>query len=383
MNNKKVIIPVVLLVLVIAVVGLLPTLQTTLQATIPPTAVALPTATPVTPTTVTCFIGSEKQPLLSDPDVTKIMADKYQLTVVYKTKGSMDQVTLPADQLKDTDCLWPSNISASLLYQRLNPSFKGSPVPVLYSVLVAYVKIEARDVLVKQGYAEKRGDQYFIIKMNELDTNVILAGKTWTDLGASTLKGPIKFQSTDGGKSNSGFLTYALHANIAGGDAYTPASIDKASTILPAIKKLKDLQGLQFAGSEDVFNNWFSTRGFSAPMLMAYESQILEKSVTDPDGIKSNYGSAIYMMYPEPTVQSVHVIIPLTSNAQRLIQAMQDPDIQAIAWKKHGFRSLTGASNDPAAFPLVSVPQNVVTTDLPSVDMIQKLLDCLRDNLCQ
>ena len=66
-----------------------------------------------------------------------------------------------------------------------------------------------------------------------------------------------------------------------------------------------------------------------------------------------------------------------------MIQAMQDPDIQAIAWKKHGFRSLTGAPNDPSAFPLVSVPQNVVTTDLPSVDMIQKLLDCLRDNVCQ
>jgi hypothetical protein len=292
-------------------------------------------------------------------------------------------VALPQDQLSGFDCLFPSNISASLLYQKLNPTYKGSPVPVLYSVLVAYVKTEARDVLVQNSYAEKRGDQYFIIKMNELDKNVILMGKTWPDLNAPTLKGPVKFQSTNGGSSNSGFLTFALHANIAAGDAYTPATIDNASTVLPVIKKLKDLQGLQFGGSEDIFNNWFSTRGFSAPMIMAYESQILEKSVVDPASVKSIYGAQIYMMYPEPTVQSVHVIIPLTANAQRLIQAMQDPDIQAIAWKKHGFRSLTGTTNDPSNFPIISVPQNIVTTDLPSVDMIQKLYDCLKNNVCQ
>ena len=349
----------------------------------PASAIPLATTTPVRPLTVNCMIGSEKQPLLDDPEAQKLLRDRYLLSVIYKTKGSMDQVTLPADQTTDLDCLWPSNISASLIYQKLNPSYRGSPVPLLFSPLVIYSTIEARDILKQSGYVEQRGNQYFIVKMNELVKREILAGKTWQNLNAPNLKGPIKIQSTDPGRSNSGFLLFGLYANVAANDAYTPASADDASKVLPLLKKLKDLQGLQFTGSEDAFNNWYAQSGFGAPLLAAYESQILEKSVADAQ-FKDKYGPQIYTLYPEPSVQAVHVIIPLTANAHRLIDAMRDPDIQSLAWKKHGFRSLVGAANDPKDFSQLSVPQNIQTTDLPSVEMIGKMLDCLRDStLCQ
>lgn len=343
-----------------------------------PVATAQPTT--VTPVTVNCYVGSEKQPLLDDPEIQKLMVQKFQLTVTYKTKGSLDMAFLPNDQLAGVDCLWPSNISASMLFAGAHPDYKGTTVPVLFSPLGIYATIEARDTLVKAGYAEKRGSQYFIIKMNDLVQNAILKSQTWPNLGAPTLKGPVKIQSTDAGRSNSGNLLFNLYANILGGDAYTPVSLDKLD--LATLKHLKELQGLQFGGSEDAFNNWYAQNGFGAPLLAGYENQILEKSVVDPQGVQSKYSKGIYLMYPEPSVQAVHVIIPLTPTAQRLIEAMKDPDIQALAWKKHGFRSLTGMPNNPADFKLVSVPDNVVTADLPGIDVIKKIHDCLKDDIC-
>ena len=45
------------------------------------------------------------------------------------------------------------------------------------------------------------------------------------------------------------------------------------------------------------------------------------------------------MLYPTPTVWSAHVMIALDENGQILLNAMQDEEVQDLAWKKHGFRT--------------------------------------------
>ena len=46
-----------------------------------------------------CIGGSEKQELMADPDVVKILHDRYHLTVNFTPQGSYDQVQLTTSEL--------------------------------------------------------------------------------------------------------------------------------------------------------------------------------------------------------------------------------------------------------------------------------------------
>ena len=69
--------------------------------------------------TITCYGGSEKADFINDPDVKKILREKYGLEVNFSAKGSYKQVQIPADELKKdkVDCLWPSSASAQAIFE--------------------------------------------------------------------------------------------------------------------------------------------------------------------------------------------------------------------------------------------------------------------------
>ena len=57
----------------------------------------------------------------------------------------------------------------------------------------------------------------------------------------------------------------------------------------------------------------------------------------------------VRILYPQPTVWSSHPLIILQEQAEGLIEALQDEEIQKIAWEQHGFRSgLAGQSRRPS-----------------------------------
>src|SRR5262245_15258117 len=64
--------------------------------------------------TVTGYIGSEKENFLRDPEIQRILAQRYGLTVNFTKMGSIEQVTTASTGL---DFLWPSNEVALALYR--------------------------------------------------------------------------------------------------------------------------------------------------------------------------------------------------------------------------------------------------------------------------
>ena len=56
---------------------------------------------------------------MADPDVVKILHDRYHLIVNFTPQGSYDQVQLTTAELKaqNVDCLWPSSGSAQLVFE--------------------------------------------------------------------------------------------------------------------------------------------------------------------------------------------------------------------------------------------------------------------------
>ncbi|MBF0241850.1 MAG: hypothetical protein HQK64_05145 [Desulfamplus sp.] len=86
------------------------------------------------------------------------------------------------------------------------------------------------------------------------------------------------------------------------------------------------------------------------------------------------------VLIPEPTVWSEHPFIALTKGGQALLVALQDPEIQDIAWKRFGFRSgAMGVNNDPGILKEVGLPEQISSViPLPSPKMMDKIVEALR-----
>lgn len=337
------------------------------------------------PVTVACVGGSEKTELMADPDVKRILHDKYGLTVAFSPMGSYDQVQMSTEDLKarKIDCLWPSSASAQNVFEAQH---KGAfadyhAETVLQSPEVVYAGPSGTDALVKAGIVQKRSDRYFIVDMKKLLLDYVLKRKTWDTLGAKDLHGPITISSTDPARSNSGFTLTQLELNIiATSDVFQAPNREQAGAALPTVRALYDAQGLQAASSDAGFRQWL-TQGaeFHAPLYAGYENQIIQQVVelgTQSTQVLNN----VRVLYPDPTIYSDHPILALDTAAQRFIDAMKDGDIQSLAWKKFGFRSsIQIGLNSVGDFPSLPLAEQVRTTTPPNAEVTLALLACVKD----
>jgi hypothetical protein len=333
---------------------------------------------------ITCIGGSEKSELMADPDLKRILKDRYGLTVTYQPLGSYDQVQLSTEDLKArAACLWPSSASAQGVFESLHSGkFQDYRAEtVLQSPEVIYAGPQGTETLIKAGLVAKREDRYFIIDVKGLLLDYVLKQRTWESIGSGELRGPIAVASTDAAKSNSGFTLAQLQLNvIATNDIFSAPSADQARKALPTLRALYDAQGLQARSSDAGFTQWLLQGGeFHAPLYAGYENQIVQQVIAN-GASAANLLTNLRVLYPDPTIYSDHPILALSADAGRFIDAMKDPEIQTLAWKKFGFRSGTQVGlNNVADFPNVPLAQQIRTTKPPNAEVTLLLLACIKD----
>jgi len=346
-----------------------------------------------TPTTaLNCIGGSEKQELMADPDVQKILKDRYHLTVDYVPQGSYDQVQIPTAELKSRaiDCLWPSSGSAQLVFEQTHktgtdfPNYRAETV--LQSPEVIYAGPNSTEALIAQNVVQQRNGRYFIVNLKKLLLDYVLTDTDWGELGAHTIEGPVNISSTDPAKSNSGFTLSQLELIIVSTkDPYQPPTVAQARQGLQTVRRLYDKQGLQAKSSDFGFDQWLLQGGeLHAPLYAGYESQAIGKTIayeTDPNALKQLLQS-VRILYPEPTIFSDHPILALDANAAKLIDAIKDPDIQKLAWERYGFRSGVSLGTDVGYFKDLALAPRLKTTSPPNADVTLMLLHCIQDNVC-
>jgi hypothetical protein len=342
-------------------------------------------------TALNCIGGSEKQELMADPDVQKILKDRYHLPVDYVPQGSDDQVQIPTAELKSRaiDCLWPSSGSAQLVFEQLHKT--GTDFPgyraetVLQSPEVLYAGPNGTQTLIDQKIVKQRNGRYFVVNMKLLLEHVT-TGSTWGNLGARVIQGPVSISSTDPAKSNSGFTLSQLELIILStDDPYKPPTVAQAKKGLLPVRQLYDAQGLQAKSSDFGFDQWLLQGGeLHAPLYAGYESQVIGKTIAyanDAPALKQLLAS-VRILYPEPTIYADHPILALNANAAKLIEAIKDPDIQKLAWERYGFRSGVSLGTDVSQFKDLALAPQLKTTSPPNADVTLLLLHCIQDNVC-
>ena len=321
--------------------------------------------------TITAFVGGEKMLFIQNDQVIGLLKERYNLTVNATKAGSMEMV---ATANPGVDCLWPSNQVAAEVFQA-NGGKALAKENIFSSPLVFYAWDEVADALVKSGYAAKRPDSYQI-DFGKLST-ALREGKSWGDIGLGQLYGKVKVYTTDPTVSNSGNMFAGLLATVwNGGEVPDETSVN---ALLPDIKRYFQRMGSMERSSSDLFDNFLKQGAGARPIIVSYENQLVEFSLMHEES-QQLLRDRIRTMYPQPTVWSEHPVIAITPKCKRLIAALKDPDIQKLAWEKHGFRSgLIGVQNDPKILNVTGIPAQVTAViPMPGAPVMEKIIQTLQ-----
>jgi hypothetical protein len=317
------------------------------------------------------LVGGEKIGLLKDEHVQRILRDRFGLTLDTTRAGSIDMVR---GSTAGQDFLWPSSQIALELFKAKGGKAAKAEV-VLNSPMVLYSRQVVTQALMKAGIVQKLGEAYYIVDFPKL-IRLINTGKQWKEIGLPQLYGRVSIVCTDPTRSNSGNMFAGLLANLAhGGEVVDEASLP---SVLPTVKQFFARLGYMQQSSGDLFTQFLQQGVGSYPIIVGYEAQLIEFGEEYPQ-YRDMLRKEITTLYPRPTVWSSHPLIAISPSGERLLTALQDPEIQRLAWEKHGFRSgVVGVQNDPKTLHVAGVPatiENVIP--MPRAHVMERIIQAL------
>ncbi len=323
--------------------------------------------------TVRGLVGSEKSKLLRNPKVIEILANKYGLALEASSAGSIEMVTTAPTA--DMDLLWPSNQVAVDIYRDRGGQMLEAKT-LFNSPMVLYAWDQVAAAFIQKGLVEERAGIYYFKDLKAL-VDMIDAETSWKDVGLTQLYGKVKLFSTDPTRSNSGNMYAGMVANMLNGGEVAPEG--GLTELLPRLKTYFARMGNMESSSGDLFDSFLKTGIGAKPMIIGYESQLVEFSLEFAE-YRELLRTRVRTIYPQPTVWSSHPVIALTANGRKFIQAMSDPEIQRIAWEEHGFRSgLLGVQNDPSVLQVVGLPQTIESVmPLPPAPVMEAIVTALQ-----
>ena len=314
------------------------------------------------------LIGSEKESYFADPKVRQVLAGQ-GITVATEKAGSRTIAT--RYDAKQYDFGFPSGApAAASLKQQAKAAAVYTP---FYTPIVFASWRPIADILVANGIAQRDGDFYYVVDMPKLMA-LVERGARWKDLkdsAAFQTNKAVLLNSTDVRTSNSAAMYLALASYIANDQQVVQSQADLAR-VLPVVSPLFLRQGFQESSSAGPFEDYLALGMGKAPLLVAYESQLIEFWLKHPDRVNSD----MVVLYPRPTVFSKHVLVPYTPAGERVGQALEsNAELQRLA-HDYGYRT-GGAVKGPEVWAKagVKVPEVLVDViDPPSYEWLERMI---------
>jgi len=317
------------------------------------------------------LIGSEKEAFFADPRVVTALA-KQGITVTVEKAGS--RAIAGRYDASKYDFGFPSGAPAAA---QLRSQAKAANVfNPFYTPMVLASWRPIAEILVANKIAEQQGDIYYVVDLPALMA-LIEKGTRWRDLKGSQAFATGKavlINSTDVRTSNSAAMYLALASYLANNQQIVQSQED-VDRVLPTVVPLFLRQGLQEQSSAGPFEDYLALGMGKAPLLMGYESQLIEFWLKNPDKAKGE----MVLMYPKPTVFSKHVVVPYTPAGARLGAALEsDPALRKLA-HEYGYRT-GGAEKGPELWAQRGIKAPDVLVDVidpPSQEWLEKMIQAV------
>jgi hypothetical protein len=329
---------------------------------------------PLEPITISGIAGG-KAGFFVDPDVVRILDERYRLTVaVTGNIGSIAMINRCTPEEKWDFCIPQSQPASETIKANLGSSLYGSEI-IANTPLVIYTWAPIVDALIAQNLVELRGDVYYLVDLPRL-VQMIQDGITWEDIGLPQLYGTISILSSDPTRSSSGNTWAALLGSV-----LNDGKVLDQSTVDQIGPRLKPFFNRLLPGTSTELTAQFIAMGMGAsPLCVLYESHLLEYNLQNQTPEHQKFISEnIRTLYPTPTVWSTQHVIALSEGGKRLVTALRDPEIQEIGWSRHAFRpSVPGVLIDTNAVNVTGLPASIDSViPLPKPEVMNRLLEIL------
>lgn len=361
-------------------------------------------------TTVYVATGGGKEDFLADPEVLKILKNKYKINVVFDTWSNGKTITKPLiresinlgnqniiNRLKNGENITVNTEGVSKYdalftsdqrfydYYKLSPNKENNESDryivlggglTLNTPIVIYSWKEVVNALINENIVTLTDGVYYITDMDKL-INYILSNKKWSDIGLNELYGNINIASTDPVSSSPGATYYGLLLSILGGGSINDQTLENN---LVKLKSFYQKSGYMNNTPADLFERYLKTGMGGEPMIVDYEKSIIDFANSNPTGF-SQVKDEIVVLYPKPTIWNSHCLMYFTENGKKLYTAFEDPEIASIAWEKYGFRTgITGGNYDVSKIG-IGIPKTINSTvSSLKMDYYNKLIDYLKEN---
>ena len=328
--------------------------------------------------TVTVYgaVGGGKENFLADPDVNRIMAERYGISV---QNDPWSNGKLIRNELKYTDKNNGSTGTVDFVffsdqryyeyYQLDAKEGEAARLPkqraeiILNTPIVFYSWKEVVDVLEKENIVTERDGVCYITDMNKL-LEYITSEKKWKDIGLN-IYGNVNIGSTDPVTSSPGATYYGLLASILNEGQVSSKAL---SETMPKLQQFYKQSGFMNNTPADLFDQYLRTGYGTKPIIVDYEKSMVDFAINNPEGYAS-VKDRVRILYPEPTIWNSHCIISFTENGTKFIEALNDKEIQEIAFNRYGFRTgLSGGQYDVKAIGVDGLPQEILNV-VPGLKM--------------
>ena len=352
--------------------------------------------------TIYVATGGGKEDFLADEKVNQIFRKKYKVNPVFDSwsngktvklpliresvglgNGDATGLTIRSEGASKYDALFTSD-QRFYDYYRLSPNTEAGEADryavlegslTLNTPIVIYSWGPIVDALIKEQIVTKGEDGvYYITDMVKL-MNYILEGKKWSDIGLPNLYGTINISSTDPVTSSPGATYYGLLLAILSENHITDENLEGN---LAKLKEFYLKSGYMNNTPADLFESYLKTGMGGRPMIVDYEKSIIDFANSNPTGFES-VKNDIRVLYPSPTIWNSHCLAIFSEDGKLLYKAMDDKEIQDIAFNKYGFRTgVTGGVYDVSSLGL-ALPKSITSTVTSlKMDTYNKLIDYLK-----
>lgn len=335
---------------------------------------------------VSGLIGSEKKAYFEDPQVIKILKDKYNLQVAFETVGSRRIATDGGAKgsLESYDFAFPAGTPAAQNIKE-NYATLGS-YRVFFTPMTIASWQPVVEVLEKNGIVHRQQDYHTILDMQKL-LNLMAQKTRWKDLPHNegfNIGRQILINSTDIRSSNSAAMYLSLASYLIN-DQQIVNTQQQVNAVLPNILPLFANQGFLAGSSATPFEDYLIKGMGNSPMVMIYESQFLHQATMENSGLSDE----MVLLYPEPTIFTQHTLLALTDSGKTLGEALaNDTELQQLAIKQ-GYRS--NKANLSADFQknlqqnnINSVPLTInEVIETPSYDILENMITSIETQLAQ
>ena len=330
------------------------------------------------PKTVTVYgaVGGGKENFLADPDVNRIMAERYGISVQNDpwSNGKLirNELTYTDKNNGSTGTVDFVFFSDQRYYEYYQLDAKEGEAPrlpkqraeiILNTPIVFYSWKEVVDVLEKENIVTERDGVCYITDMNKL-LEYITTEKKWKDIGLN-IYGNINIGSTDPVTSSPGATYYGLLASMLSEGQLSSQTLSEA---MPKLQQFYKQSGFMNNTPADLFDQYLRTGYGTKPIIVDYEKSMVDFAVNNPEGYAS-VKDRVRILYPEPTIWNSHCIISFTDNGTKFIEALHDKEIQEIAFNRYGFRTgLSGGQYDVKAIGVDGLLQEIMSV-VPGLKM--------------